>query len=197
MNEENAKIAKIKKSCRIGKKVSGILFVIAVIGAIACFISGIFILASGKKFDDSVKEAEAAGYISTTDEFGSAKSFNINLGSLPKNIHSDIPAWQDAIEDHPLSFSYGMYVLVMGVGVAIVAVTIMLIKSVFATIEKEETPFTAKVKKKVTIVLIITSGIVMCTVGAGFAVLGVLITWAVNAILDYGITLQTQSDETL
>ena len=197
MNEENAKLAKIKKSCNVGKKVSQALFVIAVIGAIACFISGIFILSSGKKFDGWVKEAEAAGYVSTSDEFGSAKLFNINPGSLPKDFHSDIPAWQDAIEDHPLSFAYGMYVLVMGVGAAIVAVTIMLIKSVFATIEKENTPFTPNVRKKVTIILIITSGIIMCTVGAGFAVLGALITWAVNAILDYGITLQTESDETL
>ncbi len=35
----------------------------------------------------------------------------INLGSLPTELHSDIPAVQAAINDHPLSVMYGSYVL--------------------------------------------------------------------------------------
>ena len=68
---------------------------------------------------------------------------------------------------------------------------------VFDMIEKEGTPFTAKVKKRVTTILIFISVIFLCSAGAAYALIGALVTWAVNAILDYGITLQTQYDETL
>lgn len=197
MNEENVKIAKIKKSCRVGKKVSGVMFIVSLVAAVACFITGVWIFAQGKKFDDMISEAEAAGYISTTDEIGSASMFSVNLGSVPKNIHSDIPAVQAALDDHPMSMTYSAYLGVMSLSILAGAVLFFLVKSIFGTIEKEETPFTAKVKKRVTVALIILSALFLFTAGAGFAAVCVLITWAINAILDYGITLQTQSDETL
>ena len=50
MNEENVKIAKIKKSCRVGKKVSGVMFIVCLVAAVACFISGVWIFAQGKNF---------------------------------------------------------------------------------------------------------------------------------------------------
>ena len=77
------------------------------------------------------------------------------------------------------------------------SITQVMISSLFAMIEKEPNPFTAKVKKRITTVLIITCVILALTSGLAFAALGVIITWALNAIIDYGITLQTQSDETL
>ena len=197
MNEENAKLAKIKKSCRIGKKVSNILFILMLVGAICLTVYGIKVFADGKKFDDQIKSAEAAGVISTSDEIGSVSGVSINLGSLPTNLHSDVPAIQAAIDDHPYSIFYGSWITFSGVGMLIIAILMLLVKSVFATIEKESTPFTPKVKKKVTVVLIIISALFLCTTGTGFAVIGALITWAVNAILDYGMTLQTQYDETL
>ena len=80
---------------------------------------------------------------------------------------------------------------------AIFTVLIFLIRSVFAIIEKESTPFTTVVKKRVTLVLIITSVVLFLTSGTAPGVLCILLTWAVNAILDYGVTLQVQSDETL
>ena len=54
-----------------------------------------------------------------------------------------------------------------------------------------------KTKKRVTLVLIITSVVLFLTSGTAPGVLCILLTWAVNAILDYGVTLQVQSDETL
>ena len=154
MNEENVKIAKIKKSCRVGKKVSGVMFIVCLVAAVACFISGVWIFAQGKKFDDMISEAVAAGYVSTTDEIGSASMFSVNLGSVPSNIHSDIPAVQAALIDHPMSMTYSAYLGVMSLSILAGAVLFFLLKSIFGTIEKEETPFTTKVKKKVTVALI-------------------------------------------
>ena len=73
----------------------------------------------------------------------------------------------------------------------------LLVSSIFAMIEKEPNPFTVKVKKKITTVLIVTCVILALTAGTAFTALGIVITWVINAIFDYGITLQTQSDETL
>jgi hypothetical protein len=173
------------------------MFIVSLVAAVACFITGVWIFAQGKKFDDMMSEAEAAGYVSTTDEIGSASMFSVNLGSVPKNIHSDIPAVQAALDDHPMSMTYSAYLGVMSLSILAGAVLFFLVKSIFGTIEKEETPFTAKVKKRVTVALIILSALFLFTAGAGFAAVCALITWAINAILDYGITLQTQSDETL
>ena len=41
------------------------------------------------------------------------------------------------------------------------------------------------------------SALLIFTTGAIYGVLGFLITWVVNLVLDYGKTLQIQSDETL
>ena len=195
--EESVKIAKIKKSCHIGKIVSTILFAVAAVFVVLCLIGGVKVLKMGKEFDDSVINGRLSGVISTSDEIGSASAVSINLGSLPTEIHSDVPAIQAAIDDHPLSVMYGTYVLICSLILAITAVLFLLVRSVFAMVEQESTPFTSKVRKRVTLVLIVTCGILFLTTGSAFAILFALITWAVNAILDYGITLQIQSDETL
>ena len=195
--EESVKITRIKKSCHIGKIVSTVLFAISALFVVIGLIGGVTVLSMGKEFDESVVNGRLSGIFSTSDEIGSASAITINLGSLPTEIHSDVPAIQAAIDDHPLSVMYGTYVLFGALILAITAVLFMLVRSVFAMIGKEATPFTPKVKKRVTLVLIITSVILFLTTGSAFAILFALITWAVNAILDYGITLQVQSDETL
>ena len=48
MNEENVKVARIKKSCHVGKKVTGIVFIICLAASVICFITGIWVFAQGK-----------------------------------------------------------------------------------------------------------------------------------------------------
>jgi len=197
MNEENAKIAKIKKSCHAGKIVSNIICIFFAVAFAAAIIGSIMTFANGKEFDLIIQSAEERGVIDNADRIGSARLFDINLGIVPENIESDIPAVREALEDHPRAFMYGSYMLIMGIAFAIVAVLSKLVSSVFALIEKENTPFTDKVKKRVTIVMIITTVILFLTTGTPFGALFILLTWVVSSVLDYGKTLQVQSDETL
>ena len=197
MNEENVKIAKIKKSCHTGKIVSNVLCIFFVIGFVAAVIGGIMILAEGKKFDERIQLTEDMGYIDSADRIGSARLFNINIGIVPENIESDIPAIQEALNDHPRSVMWGSYMLIMGLAFAVVAVLSKIVSSIFALIEKENTPFNDKVKKRVTIAMIITTVILFLTTGTPFGVLFILLTWVVRSILEYGKTLQIESDETL
>lgn len=196
MNEINEKLDRIKKSCHTGKIVSNVFCIIAIVGCVLSLIAGISIFAMGREFDDMIESGREAGIVSVGDKIGGARMIDINLDD-PSSIESDIPALKEAIADHPFSILYGTYIMSVTVILAVVAVMMKLISSVFAMIEKEETPFSDKVRKRVTIVLAITSGILLLTNGAALGVLGALVTWAVYTILDYGKTLQTQSDETL
>ena len=180
--EENVKIAKIKKSCKVGKTVSKILFIILLIGAIACAAASVTCFSMGKDFDIQMQKAVDAGYVSTDDDIAAAKWVDINLGD-PDSLHSDIPALQEAIDDHPFSIMYGTVCLVLSITCALIM--------------EEDTPFTDKVIKRVTIVLIVASAIGFLTSGAALGAIGLVTAWVVHTILDYGKTLQIQSDETL
>jgi hypothetical protein len=137
------------------------------------------------------------GYIDNADRIGSARLFDINLGIVPENIESDIPAVQEALKDHPRSVMWGSYMLIMGLAFAVVAVLSKLVSSIFSLIEKENTPFNEKVKKRVTIAMVITTVILFLTTGTPFGLLFILLTWVVRSVLEYGKTLQIESDETL
>ena len=197
MNEENVKIAKIKKSCHTGRIVSNILCIVFVIAFIAGVVGSIMIFAEGKEFDERIQQSEEMGYINNADRIGSARLFDINLGIVPENIESDIPAVKEALADHPRSVMWGSYMLIIGLSFAIVAVLSKIVSSIFALIEKENTPFNDKVKKRVTIAMVITTVILFLTTGTPFGILFILLTWVVRSVLEYGKTLQIESDETL
>ena len=192
MNEENIKIAKIKNSCRIGKIVSNIMCIITIVGCVCSAVAGIAIFASRAETEPKLAALVEEGKF---DE-GKFNSVYIDLGS-PEEWHSDIPALQNIIDEYPHSFSISTSVFFMAGALVLTAVMTKLISKTFETIEKESTPFNDKVIKKVLIVMIFASIILFMTSGMALGVLGGLTTWVVYSVLDYGKTLQVQSDETL
>lgn len=192
MNEENIKIAKIKNSCRIGKIVSNIMCIVTIIGCVCAAVSGIAIFAAKAETEPKLAALVEEGKF---DE-NRFNSVYIDLGSS-EEWHSDIPALQNIIDEYPHSFSIATSILFMAGALALTAVMTKLISKTFETIEKEETPFSDKVIKKVLIVMIFASIILFMTSGMALGVLGGLTTWVVYSVLDYGKTLQVQSDETL
>lgn len=198
MNEMNAKLAKIKKSAHVGKIVTNVLCIIAIVGCVMSLISGIYIYSLGPKFDQMLDEATEAGYVDTTDtnEIGSAKTINIQLID-PEKFDSDIPAIQEKLENNPASFVYGIYMMGISVVLAGAAIMIKVVSSTFGLIEKDENPFTDRIIKRVTTVLIVVSALLLLTNGAGLGIVSGVVTWLVYTVMDYGRTLQIQSDETL
>ena len=194
--EENVKIAKIKKSCSVGKKVSAILSIVAIVGFVCSIIASVTIFSMGKEFDAKVQQGIEAGVISTENEFGSVKIIDFNVGEI-KKIHTDVPALQKILDEQPYSITYGIYCFLVSWLCAVCIVILKLTGSVFDLIIKENTPFTDKVIKRVVIVMIVLSAVMLFTVSAGFAAMGAIVTWVVYTIMDYGKTLQIQSDETL
>jgi len=196
MNEENVKLAKIKKSCKAGRIASKVLGIIGIVAFVLVTVGAIVILGMGKNFDNALAEAEGTLNISFKSGIAEARIMGISVGDI-SNIETDVPAIREMLDDHPMSFVFGSYLLGIAVLVLITTVLLFIISSTFATIEKQDTPFTDKVIRKVTATLIILSVIMLLTIGGGAAIIGLLTTWVIYTILDYGKTLQIQSDETL
>lgn len=192
INEMNTKLARIKKSCHIGAIVSNILCIICIVGCVLSLIASVALFVNRTEFESELSGLQESGRIeSVTSRFSYA-----DLGTAD-SWHSDIPAVQKVIDETPLVFSVSTYAFVAFIATGVAAVLIKLTGSVFKTLENSDSPFDDKVIKKVMIVMIALSAVLLLTSGASFGLLCGLATWVVYTILDYGKTLQNQSDETL
>lgn len=196
MNEENVKLEKIKKSCRFGKKIATILCIIAIVGCVCSMVAGIALLVNSERFEPEFVKYVDEGKIDTSNGIGKVSGISIQ-GINVNDWKSDIPALQKALTERPYTTVYGIYCIIISISVAVASLMIKLLSSVFELIEKENTPFTDAVIKRVTVVMIVISGFLLLTAGAAFGILGGLVTWVVYTVMDYGKTLQIQSDETL
>ena len=196
MNEENVKLAKIKKSCRVGKKITSILCVIAIIGCVCAMVAGIALLSNSERFEPEFAKLVDEEKLSTSNGIGKASMFHIDSIDV-NNWESDIPALQNALETRPYTTVYGIYCIIISLSIAVASLMMKLLSSVFGLIETENTPFTDAVIKRVTIVMIVISGFLLMTSGAVLGILCGVATWVIYTVMDYGKTLQIQSDETL
>lgn len=196
MNEQLIKLNNVKKSCKGVKIVAKVLFIITLVATILTLGAGIVLMSSNDKFDASLQEGIDKGYISVSLGNGFLK-YSESGETFVADIHSDIPDLQEAISNASLSFIFGLYCMIIAVICGLTAVPCYFFYSAFASIIEEETPFCDVVIKKLLTCFIVVSVIILLVSGTGFAVLSGFFTWAFYTILDYGRTLQIQSDETL
>ncbi len=194
--EENIKLERIKKSCRAGEIVTTVLCIIAIVACVLALVSGIVIACMGENFDALVSKAIEAGNVSVGGKIGSFKLFDISIEDFSK-WESDIPAIQELLTSRPYSLMGAFTCFSLVLMTAAIAVMMKLVGSIFSLIRKENTPFAEKVIRRILIVMIISSVLLFFTSGTAAGLLGGIITWVVYTILDYGRTLQIQSDETL
>ena len=167
MNEENVKLEKIKKSCKFGKKVATILCIIAIVGCVCSMVAGIALLVNSERFEPEFVKYVDEGKIDTSNGIGKVSGISIQ-GINVNDWKSDIPALQKALTERPYTTVYGIYCIIVSLSVAVCSVMIKLLSSVFELIEKEDTPFTDAVIKRVTVVMIVISGFLLLTAGAAF-----------------------------
>lgn len=193
MNEDK-KLIEIRKSCKIGAIISRILLIICIVGTVLTLVGGVAILTMGPKFDATVAEA---GQTQILEE--NARSFSVLNVDISKisNVQSDVPALQSKIEESPLAIVYGIFCLSIAVILIFICIVLTFIAGTFKSIERSESPFTTAIKKRVVTTLIVVGVSILLTMGFGFALVMGIVTWIVSAIMDYGISLQQQYDETL
>ncbi len=196
MNEENIKLAKIKRSSRIGKRVSIILAAVTGVFCIVMLITGIVFLAGNASLEDQIAKTAQSVVTEPKDKIGYVSAVNIELPD-PTKIETSSPALREALDARPYSVSYGFYLTTLGVALLFATIVLIILSRGFAMIENADNPFTPGVIRRVTIVMIVLSIVLAFTKGIAYAAVGLIATWMIRSILDYGQTLQIQSDETL
>jgi len=200
MNEENKKLANVKKSCKSAKIVSKIMLIAMIVGTVLAFSSGIVLIGQREKIDQQIAASDNQN-LNVELSVGpiTLGSFENGEFSPSDPIESDVPALNDYFEansDSP-SLVMGFYLILISSVLAFTAIAFALITSVFDIIVKEGNPFSDKAVKRTLIAMIILSIIVGSTAGLGFGVLLGFLTWVIYAIMDYGRALKLLSDETL
>ncbi len=194
--EENVKLEKIKKSCSTGEKVTKVIFVIALICSVICLMLIALIVSKGDEFEALVKKGIESGYITTESGIGTVSAVNISIIN-PETIQSDSQAIRDMLQTRPYSVVFILYCSIGCLMFIILAVMLKLIGSVFRIIREEDNPFTDKAINRILTVMVVASIVMFFSPGTVYGILGLIITWVVHTILDYGKTLQIQADETL
>lgn len=205
MNEEVTKLAKVKKSCRAGRIITKVLMIIGIVAVSLSLIGGISIMAMGDRFDSAVISAgsdtelnESVSVssfpggngvvlrIEDTDDIEAIKG-NLTITSLAENFGEGLTL-------HTMFGLYLFFICAMCIGMTLI---MYFLTSTFAIIEKEESPFSKRVIKRLTAVFIVVSVVMLLTLGWGAALIMGVTTWALYTIFDYGRILQIQADETL
>lgn len=196
MNEQLKKLENVKKSCKGVKTVAFVLFIMTLVATLITLVTGIVFASTNGKYDDGLKQGFDKGYISV-EQFHGFISITTDGETVISNIKSDVPALQDTLSNASISFVFGLYCMIISIICGLVAIPCYFFYSAFNSILKEESPFTDVVIKKFLICFIVITVIILLTTSTGFAILSAFFTWAIYSILDYGRTLQIQSDETL
>ena len=188
MREEELKLEKVKKSCNITAKVSQVLEVIMIVGAILCVVGAACCFGFRNEINSTITSSvDMSENFMTSFENASDIGGLITFSFNPESMMSAGEYGQVA----------AIYCIFGGVICAMVAAVFDVIRRIFKIIKTSETPFTEAVLKKIRVLFIIISVEILLMVGLGDAAIVALICWSIYNILDYGFTLQKQVDETL
>lgn len=182
MNEQIIKLEKVKKSCKTAKKITKVItmFLIAVIilcivGAILCF-----------GFKDSINLAMAKQSENLTFsnvDIGGILRFSVDIsGLMAEGKYAEIS---------------GIYCIISVIICVICAMVFGILSKVFAFLENSDTPFSETVLKKMKLTFILLVAIMALLIGIGMAAVIGLYFWCIYCILDYGIMLQIEVDDTI
>jgi ABC-type transport system involved in cytochrome c biogenesis permease subunit len=213
MNEENIKLQRVQRSCKVAGIVSRILFIFTMVASVLVLLTGILMIANRESLDKQILESAKQGQNVKANgrvdlklgpvQFASVTQEDLDNGraasAVAGDLTSDIPALQTFFDENKDSIStvYGLYCIGMFFPIAILTFALFFIHSAFNVIKKEGNPFADKALKKILVSMIAISVTLAFTAGVGSGVLGGFLTWVIYTILDYGRTLKIQADETL
>ena len=186
MRDNEMKLAKVKKSCAISKKVVNVLKVIMLVFLILCAIAAVVVLGFRNQINAEMPAAIANGNV----------NFDVSDININGIIDLSIPV-EMMLERGNYA---GVYALTCGYGAgacAIIFAIFATLVNVFKTIEGSDTPFCdlvlSKIKKTFILLVVMTA----LFTGLGFAAVLGLSFWCVYRIFEYGVALQNEVDETL
>ena len=203
MNEYEIKLANVKKSCDVARKVAKVLSVIMVIFAVLMLVcgSGMIICRglinecmkieveniNGETIMHMMQVIDSKGTTNEIFSFSHSDGIIIGTNYLMKHL----------IAKGMSAEAVGVGCISLGVTLVIFAGIFIIIMKVFKLIQNSDTPFGVDIMKRLKSVFIIITVYTFFSEGLGSAVLTGAVFWSVYCILDYGYVLQKESDETL
>jgi len=186
MTNQTVKLTKVKKSCATAKKVLKVLKILLMVGIICSMVGAVICFALHDKIDSAMAQAVAAGTVTIDYE-------DFNIGGI---IRMEGEA-QQAIEAGYYAYVFGACCIAGAIVTAFSKLIVNKFYQIFEIIETSETPFSEDVTGKLRKVFIVLVVLVALFVDPGVALFMGLAFWCVYTIMDYGIALQQEVDETL
>lgn len=182
MREQSKKLENIKKSSNVAMILARIAKICCIVGAAACLVTGIGLIAFQGTINKELLRAEAEGKLDLNEvitEFNANGMFEIPNGEISR-----------------FSQFLGMNLLVMSIFITLMAVLLHFVSRVFKEIKESDSPFRKAILKDMTVVfvlitLLVLQSSILTGVMVGFAL------WCVYSVFEYGCELQQMSDETL
>ena len=179
---ENTKIERIKKSAGVTAKVLNVIKTILIVGIVLAFIGGLSVFF---RLGDDGKTVEVFGKKIVVHNM-------VNIGDLSVKSFDFIDMFD--IEDPFIRA--GVECFFAAFLIAMVLVCVIMIRKTFTTIEKSDTPFKPEILRSIKITGILVT-VVVLSASIGIAAVVGLTFWCICTIMDYGVELQKDADETL
>ncbi len=207
MNAKTEKIARIKKSCKIGMIICRILSIICIVGAVASLIGMITMLVVPDTILEGASVATGDAYASVQEDLSLTES-DITIDDLTNDAggialgpfaeESGLPGMANPfLKEASFSTQILFVTIFAAVLCALGAFIWFLFSQVFSVIQKEESPFADTVMNKLKINFILLTVMLGISIGIGAAAVAAFLFWCIYNIFDYGRLLQVESDETL
>ncbi|MCR5801799.1 MAG: hypothetical protein K6G57_05645 [Lachnospiraceae bacterium] len=198
MNSKQEKIAKIKKSCKVGKIISRIFNIICIIACVASLVGAVLTGIGKVQIDRNGITNLITGENGPITSEEIAELNKLTDGALAEDLDASVGDLIVFTKPFPDFFSKVIVLCLLTAFIAAcTAVLFHLFGQVFGVIITEDSPFTEAVLKKLRINFIILSALILLCIGLFPALIAAFLFWCIYNILDYGCVLQTESDETL
>ena len=201
MREQEQKLANVRKSCDVARKVTKVFSILLIVATVLCLVAGITVFAvrdeinehiTVETYDDGLLRFrfagegfdETTGYI-TMDDISSN-------GLIGVNFDLEKIASEGKVAQLLMGECFGGFIICL-----ITTAIYIMIQKAFILIKDSETPFHPSVLKRLKLVFVIITIAALLFSGVGTAVMGGIVFWCIYCILDYGFVLQQEVDETL
>lgn len=188
MENQEMKLQKIKKSCKVSATILKVFSIIVLVLAVAFFTGATLMLANAQKVNNYL----------VSDESGDVgESLIETFGDV--EMESSIDALQEFMDDckYPIVMICASYLYILGIALVVVLIALSILRKVFVVIYESGTPFSVEVLKKLKKVFIFITIFMFLTTGGIMAIITAMILFCIYNIFSYGVSLQELSDETL
>ena len=201
MREQELKLANVKKSCDVARKVTKVFSILLIVASVLCLISGITIFAVRDDVNDHITiEGAQDGVLRFTfaadgmEEVGGYVTVDdiTTNGLIGVKFDLEKVANEGDVAELLMGECYGGFIICV-----IMTAIFIMIQKAFILIKESDTPFHPAVLKRLKLVFVIITIAALLFAEIGTAVICGIVFWCIYCILDYGFVLQQEVDETL